>query len=81
MSSLFPADFTKAGEQRMINVRSVGGPNVQESKVVGEITSSQKWFGLVVHTITSVFPQLSDRLCNIGATDSPWRTTKKEQRE
>lgn len=75
------ADFTRAGEQRMMNDRSVGGPNVQESKVAGGITSLQKWFGPVVHTITSVFLQLLDRLFNTGATDSLWRTTRKEQKE
>lgn len=65
----------------MMLVRSVAGPNVQESKVGGETTSSQKWSGPVVLMTTPPFPQWSDRLYSIGGTNSPRRTTSKEQRE
>lgn len=64
-----------------MHVRSVAGPNVQESKVGGGRISSQKWSGPVVLMTTSVFPLWSDRLCSTGATNSPWRTIRKEQRE
>lgn len=64
-----------------MHARSVAGPNVQESKVGGGRISSQKWSGPVVLMTTPLFPRLSDRLCSTGATNSPWRTIRKEQRE